>query len=263
MAKLRREFRSTIKRGTEIVATVVSYELGLATVSLTGDGTMLTNLPTLGTAIKVGDEVVVDYSSGEPVVRPIIYTVPVSTAPVVEEVTHVPPIDQIDSDLDIGGSVGFDYLEYDPREFLLGNNVFTSVIFNGFWWESEGMYPIGQYEQSFLTITDKGKYYVYVSWLPNTGALDSGKMTGQFAYRVLLNASNTILQMNNRNMDFGGQSGYGVPSGMTIEALDVDDTLTLQLLNSVWETGFLVEPPTGPHGLSLTAVLISGTEEIP
>lgn len=70
MSKLKSEVISTVKSGNFQYAIIESINYGLVTVRLgaTGTGSRLTNLNIVGTA-KVGDLVIVDYSTNVPYVR--------------------------------------------------------------------------------------------------------------------------------------------------------------------------------------------------
>lgn len=57
--------------GSWAYATVEGISLSKVTVLLKENGARLTNLPVAGSRIKVGDLVMVDYSTGRPIVRPI------------------------------------------------------------------------------------------------------------------------------------------------------------------------------------------------
>jgi hypothetical protein len=67
---IRRTVRDVHRRGTEDYAVVEGVGVDTATVRLTIGGKRLTNLPVIST-VEAGDQVIVDYSTGKPYVRPV------------------------------------------------------------------------------------------------------------------------------------------------------------------------------------------------
>lgn len=71
MTDIRKSIKRTHDYGSYTYATVESVGINRATVLLKENGARLTNLQVAGSRVKVGDTVMVDYSSGKPVIRPI------------------------------------------------------------------------------------------------------------------------------------------------------------------------------------------------
>ena len=99
MSRLRGRVRRTKTSGSKIYATVESVSLGEATVRLARNGARLTNLPVHGVLPRVGDRVIVDYSSeGKPYVRRL--TVPDESSSSLppadweEDLPTLPPVDE-------------------------------------------------------------------------------------------------------------------------------------------------------------------------
>jgi hypothetical protein len=71
MTNIRRSIKRTHNYGSYTYAIIESIGINKATVLLKENGARLTNLQVAGSRIKVGDIVIVDYSSGKPVIRPV------------------------------------------------------------------------------------------------------------------------------------------------------------------------------------------------
>lgn len=92
MSILRPVVRRTKAFGAQLPAIVEEVNLGLATVRLAPNGARLTNLPTMGD-IAPGDNVIVDYATGEPYVRPT--TVVEEEEIILEESLAVPEDEEV------------------------------------------------------------------------------------------------------------------------------------------------------------------------
>jgi len=71
MTTLRKAVKGTHDSGSWTYGIIEDIGINTATVRLKPAGTRLTNITVAGSRVKVGDTVVIDYSSGKPVIRPI------------------------------------------------------------------------------------------------------------------------------------------------------------------------------------------------
>ena len=147
---IRRTVSQFSKQGNQLYALVESIGNGLASVRLAGTSRRLTNLPMVESNIAVGDNVLVDFSSGTPPIVKKVYSSPLlDGVSLAEDLATAPGVLSGEAEVSGGWSV------YKSSDSVVSPGSYTNIAFDADLWDDDSALGSG-----VITIPASGIYLV-------------------------------------------------------------------------------------------------------